>query len=242
MTDLRYRFRDQTNGVDVIPVTSYYSQTNSTTFTRISVTLTIPAGCTSFRFSPIADSNSIGTCFITSAQVEVGAYATSYIPTTSASVTRNADVISRDNVFTNGLTSLSGATWFVDLKNNRTFTRDGVTNGGIYFTNVLNNFNNGIIIFNGATNTRLAVRLFQGGSIVSTYNTTSDSVKLAIKWNGTTADIFANGVKVVSAVSFTLTQMQFISTPSVNVPLNINSMALFPTPLTDTQCIALTSI
>jgi hypothetical protein len=26
-----------------------------------------------------------------------------------------------------------------------------------------------------------------------------------------------------------------------NVPFNINSMALFPTPLTDTQCIALTT-
>jgi hypothetical protein len=129
----------------------------------------------------------------------------------------------------------------MDLRNNIALTRDGASNGGMFFTNVLNNINNGIVVINTGTNTRLVVRLIQAGVIASSYTTTSNSLKLAIKWNGTTADVFANGVKVVSAVSFTLTQMQFISSTSVNVPININSMAIFPTPLTDTQCIALTT-
>ena len=46
-----------------------------------------------------------GTIFVWGAQMEVGSYATSYIPTTSASVTRNADVISKT-----GISSLIGQT------------------------------------------------------------------------------------------------------------------------------------
>ena len=73
------------------------------------------------------------------------------------------------------------------------------------------------------------------------YTTTTDTSKIAIKWNGTTADVFENGVKVVSATSFTPTVMEFFFGSGTRRFLNINSMALFPTPLTDTQCIALTT-
>ena len=54
-----------------------------------------------------------GSGWIYGAQLEVGSYPTSYIPTTSASVTRNADVISKT-----GISSLIGqteGTLFVDL-------------------------------------------------------------------------------------------------------------------------------
>ena len=54
-----------------------------------------------------------GTC--TNAQLEAGSYATSYIPTTSASVTRNADVINKT-----GISSLIGqteGTVFLEVEN-----------------------------------------------------------------------------------------------------------------------------
>jgi hypothetical protein len=69
----------------------------------------------------------------------------------------------------------------------------------------------------------------------------SDATRFAIKWNGTTADFFENGVKVISATAFTATALQFIGNQSLPVPININQFALFPTPLTDAQCIQLTT-
>jgi hypothetical protein len=72
----------------------------------------------------------------------------------------------------------------------------------------------------------------------------NNPIKLAIKWNGTTADVFQNGVKVVSATAFTATALQsFRTSPSgVGAPAFINSMALAPIPLTDDQCIELTTL
>jgi hypothetical protein len=58
------------------------------------------------------------------AQLELGAYATTYIPTTTASATRVADSFSRNNVYTNGLIGASGGTWFVELRNNIAYVRD----------------------------------------------------------------------------------------------------------------------
>jgi hypothetical protein len=175
------------------------------------------------------------------AQLEAGAYATSYIPTTSASVTRNADVISRGNIFTNGLITASGGTWFVDLSNNLSLVRD-VYSTGLFVGDTTGAANSLAIRNAGGTANRLAIQKFIASIPTTLFTTTTSNVKIAIKWNGATADVFVNGVKVVSATAFTTTAMQFLShIAPIDVPKNINSMALFPTPLTDTQCIALTT-
>jgi len=174
-------------------------------------------------------------------QMEQGAYATSYIPTTSASVTRNADVISRGNIFTNGLITASGGTWFVDLRNNLQLTNAG-TDRGLLLNQLNTGTANGLAIRRFNANVRLQITKVLGGSSTLLYTTTTDTSKIAIKWNGTTADIFVNGVKVVAATAFAYTAMEFLATRAgEETTQNINSMALFPTPLTDTQCIAITS-
>jgi hypothetical protein len=91
------------------------------------------------------------------------------------------------------------------------------------------------------TSSRIQILKQVGGVFTNMYTTTSETAKIAIKWNGSTADIFENGVKVVSATSFTPTAMEFFFGSGARRFTNINSMALFPTPLTDTQCIAITS-
>jgi hypothetical protein len=173
------------------------------------------------------------------AQLEAGAYATSYIPTTSASVTRNTDIISRGNIFTNGLITASGGTWFVDLRNNLARTRDAQTFFGVGDTSVLTT--NSLVLVPGITAGRYLLFKAVGGSFTGLYTTLTDTAKIAIKWNGTNANVFVNGVKVVSNTAFTTTNMQFLNNTGAGNPININSMALFPTPLTDTQCIALTT-
>jgi len=183
------------------------------------------------------------TLFLWGAQLEAGAYATSYIPTTSASVTRNQDQITRNNVFTNGLITASGGTWFVDLRNNIPMIRD-LTAGGVFInTGTSANINTGFAIRqSGGSNQRSTIFKVEAGSGATIYNTLTDTAKIAIKWNGTTADVFVNGVKVVTATAFTATNMNNLIGEGQNRAIQFNSMALFPTPLTDDQCIALTTL
>jgi hypothetical protein len=200
--------------------------------------INIVSSATSVKFETNTLSTSV---FLWGAQLEAGAYATSYIPTTSASVTRNADVISRGNIFTNGLITASGGTWFVDLRNNLPRTRDSSGAGNLYIGDSNNPSSGSCIRFWGGTNSRLIIQKLLPGVATALYTTTSNTSKVAIKWNGTTADIFENGIKVVSNEPFTATNLEFLMGGAGWLPLYINSMALFPTPLTDTQCIALTT-
>ena len=161
-------------------------------------------------------------------------------PTT---VTRNLDQILRSNVYTNGLITASGGTWFVDLRGNVPVTRDLSTSGIFLNTGVASTIGNGFVLRNpGVTSSRIGIfTVVAGGLSANLHTTTTDNAKIAFKWNGTTADVFVNGVKVVAATPFTPTAMENLIGEGANRAIQINSMALYPTPLTDTQCIALTT-
>jgi hypothetical protein len=155
-------------------------------------------------------------------------------------VTRNVDVISRGNIFTNGLITASGGTWFLDLRNNLPILRSSTTPTIILDTSP-SAATNGFAVIGGLSGQRAIITKYISGTATILFYTTTNSIKVAIKWNGATADIFVNGVKVVAATAFTTTAMENIVANGSAVPIFNNSMALFPTPLTDTQCIALTA-
>ena len=187
-----------------------------------------------------AETNSLATSVhLWGAQVEAGAYPTSYIPTHTNTVTRNADVLSRDNIYTNNLIVAGGGTWFVHLINNTAFTADSNT-GAIYLDTSSVGYTNGLMLRKETTGRiRLQTYVSASGSFI--YTTTTDTVKILFKWNGATADVFVNGAKVVSATLFNITNMQYLASNSVIYAL-IKETMLFPKPLTDAQCIALTTL
>ena len=178
--------------------------------------------------------------YVSAFQYEAGSYATSYIPTTTATVTRNADQMTRNNIYTNGLITAAGGTWFVEVRNNRVLTRDAGA-FSLFIGDLSASPNNGLILRSTlSTSTRLSISKRISTTETTLYTTLNDTVKIAIKWNGATADVFVNGVKQVSETAFTATNMEFLNCFATDVPKYINSMVLYPTPLPDSKCIELT--
>jgi hypothetical protein len=205
---------------------------------------------TSFGYYLISSATAIRTelntlstsLYIWGAQVEAGAYVTTPIPTTTASATRIADSFSRSNIYTNGLITSSGGTWFVELRGNVALLRDGTANAiGIGDSNTL--LTNSFIIRNSSsTASRFGIVKRVGGTLSVLFTNTTDTVKIAIKWNGSTADVFVNGTKQVSATAFTATNMEFLQGDGSQQPAFIQSMALYPSPLSDTDCTTITTL
>jgi hypothetical protein len=194
--------------------------------------------------APKNQSNVLTTSvFLWGAQLEVGTYPTTYIPTTSTSVTRNADVFTLSNVYTSGKITSAGGTWFVDLRNNVQLSRDSSGQGGFILSTDTNTVSgDGFNIRHTGGNTRLAIQTYISGISAAVTYIPTDNSKIAIKWNGTTADYFINGIKLVSGFSFSPTALQFMYGNGGQVPKYINSAALYSTPLSDADCIELTTL
>lgn len=196
----------------------------------------------SVRYPSFQSTTTEDIFYLWGGQLEAGAYPTTLINTTTASATRIADSFTRSNIYTNGLIGVSGGTWYVELKNNVSYVRDSNA-VGLFLADTSDGSTNALAIRNPVTtSSRLVIAKRVSGTLSTLFTTATDSVKIAIKWNGSTADVFVNGNKVVSSEAFSTTVMNFLANSSVgDVPKFIQVMALYNTPLSDTDCITLTT-
>jgi hypothetical protein len=188
------------------------------------------------------------TIYVWGLQMELGSYSTSYIPTTSASVTRNADVISKT-----GISSLIGQTEgtilldFV-LKNPLSATNriisitetDWVSGGSIRLDIDYNQIKADFV--NGGSNI--------GSIIYSTTPIQNIRYKVAIAYKENDCQMYINGVDAGSdtttGVMPTCSELYLNALGGgFNAPYeasNINAAALWKTRLTNTQLAQLTTI
>lgn len=194
------------------------------------------------RFGLGAAGNATGNFTISMPQVESGSYATSYIPTTTSTITRNGDLMTLNNIYTNNLITSAGGTWFAEFDNNFSLVRDAASYFGLQTSSTLQT--DGIVIKTAGGGFRLQVSKRVANVETPIYITSTDKIKVAIKWNGTIVDIFVNGVKVtlIGSNSFTPTLMEYLNLTGSDVPKYVKSFILFPTPLTDDECITLTTL
>ena len=130
----------------------------------------------------------------------------------------------------------------MDLSSNLSIQRDGSGNGIFLGDSTTANTGNQFIIRNAVASgvARYSILGYVGGVFQSYATSSTDRIKVAYKWNGSIVDIFLNGSKIVSASSFTATNLQNLIGTGAVTPFFINSMALYSTPLSDADCIAKT--
>jgi hypothetical protein len=173
-------------------------------------------------------------------QIELGAYATSYIPTVASTVTRNADVISKT-----GISSLIGqteGTVFIEYYNQ-------LINSTVLFLN--KNLTNSILINTSPTFIQcfLVCNGIQFSVLASSYLIKNEKLKVVIKYSSAGAKIFVNGILKatnVNAIVFTASiadvNLNDGSVVNSNQTIYNNGVQLYKTALTDTECINLTTL
>jgi hypothetical protein len=177
--------------------------------------------------------------FLWGAQLEAGAYPTSYIPTTSASVTRNADVISKT-----GISSLIGQ-----------------TEGTMFFEGNVLNYSQArrfIVLYQDANN-YMSLRVTSGndlqflivsGGATSVNITTANiqgNIKIALAYNNNDFVAYLNGTQVGSDTSGSVpTTSDFYlgcdQSAGNQMAGGIKVSALWKTRLTNAQLAQLTTI
>jgi hypothetical protein len=203
-----------------------YSLTFNTSVTSIEIYMSVSGNISPY----IANGDGF---YIWGAQLEASNYPTSYINTTSASATRVADYPSRSGL---ALTNFTFAVNFKPLAYVVELFDFEKTGGGRMFYVAVQS--NGFITFNSVS----------GGTIgaIGSVLTINQTCKLAFKLNASTSNltVFINGSNIGTYTTNITTFGAFFGLQSFgyNPGTQIEQIAIFPSVLTDAECISLTTL
>ena len=172
------------------------------------------------------------------AQLEAGAYATSYIPTTSAAVTRLGDDLSTTKLQSGSLIGATAGTFFIETNK---------TDDAIWFNQRIFLTSTTVRAFlMDTTGGQLRLRVWDASSFgptITTSGLTNGTVKYLVKWDGTTVKVFANGSLVGSGAATSFGYTTYSAYESTSYSNNeIKQLLFFTSALSDAQCIELTAV
>ena len=180
---------------------------------------------------------------VTNFQLEEGSYATSYIPTSGSTVTRNQDIFTRDGIgslinSTEGVLFVEMAALSDDGTDRRISLNDGTVGNAI---------NIGLSRFTGNINGEV----YSGGALqtsgfAATGVTQTNNNKFALSWGSGTMKFYVNGSPTISITGVTspigLNSLKLSSgDDTLNLFAKVKQLQVYDTALTDTQLAALTS-
>jgi hypothetical protein len=239
-TNINLGYGTSTNGYNTnVDITNEWQRFTYTTtagaFNLLETQLTINGTST-------APANSLSADFLAwGYQYEAGSYATSYIPTTSASVTRNADVISKT-----GISSLIGqteGTVFIDFvakggNINHEILGITLTGGGAEYI-ALYSLTNGQLYF---------INNIIGSGILIASSSFNNRYKIAYSYSSGNHKLYVNGSQIYSSTSssvYSLLNAIYLGANAIGSGielLNTNTTAFWKTRISNSELATLTTI
>ena len=186
--------------------------------------------------------NTTNGIFVYGGQVENGSYATSYIPTSGSTVTRNQDQFTRD-----GIGSLINSTEGVLFAEISAFSNDG-TNRTIALSDGTGN--NLVRFYFSNSSNRIVAQVKVGGSTQVTFDitgiTVTDFNKVALKYKENDFSIWINGIErgidTNGSVPTGLNRLALDNGASGELLFGkVKQLQVYKTALTDAQLTSLTS-
>jgi len=185
------------------------------------------------------------TCYIFGAQLETGSIATSYIPTTTAPVTRNADVINLSGAVSGCIGQTEGTIYAeLNVSNFTLFARafaisDGTTSNRILFQKTSNNRLQLIVRTAGASI----------ADIATGNNQATGNYKVAVAYANNDFVFYVNGSLIGSVTSGAVPACNQVFLGKIETSANsdqwndrIRAAALYTTRLTNAELAALTTL
>ena len=230
---------------NIVAPFSYISQVNTSTWTRVSFNFTVASGTTLIGVEQVGG-GSLGDFLLFGSQVEVGSYATSYIPTTAATVTRNLTTF-----YKSGLSTLMGSSegvLFLEI------SADNVAADSVI--SIGDDSTNWIAIGSASNGLSLWLSIMIGGSwlIISSWWSNPQTkpagfFKIAAKYKSGDSAIWINGTEAIASTTTATATGTFsniwgyyaASPSSWNFNGKIRQLQVYDTILTDAQLLALTT-